>query len=455
MTQLLFQYALRMILALALTFSSAMVSAVDSLVAAPFKPGTEGQLFQVQGSNTVGANLMKNLLIDYFRAKGVEGVAAQTLEVDNEYRVGGIVNGREVFVGVAAHGSSTGFKALQHDQADLSMSSRPIKMKEVSKLSHLGHMSGFDAEHVIAIDGLAVIVNDRNPVQKLDLNQIAKIFSGEIKNWQQLGGDDLAINLYARDNQSGTWDTFKSLVLRKKYQLASSARRFESNDNLSDSVAVDTAGIGFVGLASVRDARALLVFDSGTTPLLPGKISVATEDYVLSRRLFLYTPPSLMSPAIDDFLRFVQTDIGQQQVEATGFISQALIETKAEGFRQGPREYLEVTQGASRLSVNFRFAQGSATLDNKARQDIQRLVAYMAKPENNDKKITLVGFGDAKQTTTRAVVLSKLRAISVKSQLRKQGVSTQPVKGFGAYLPVASNTGKGKIKNRRVEVWVH
>jgi len=453
-TPCFFQYFLRTIFTLALTLSSAFVGAVDSFVAAPFKEGVEGRLFQVQGSNTIGARLMKNLLVDYFRAKDVGGVAVQALELENEYRVGGIVDARAVYVDVAAHGSSTGFHALQHHQADLSMSSRPIKVTEVANLSHLGDMSGFDAEHVIAIDGLAVIVNHNNRVQQLSLNQIAGIFSGKIRNWSELGGRDLAINLYARDDRSGTWDTFKSLVLRKKYQLASSARRFESNDHLSDSVAGDAGGIGFVGLASVRDSRALLVFDTGTTPLHPGKISVATEDYALSRRLFLYTPPNLKTPAIDDFVRFVQTDNAQQQVESTGFVSQALIETKPQGLRQGPREYLEATQGASRLSVNFRFSQGSATLDNKARQDLQRLVAYMARSENGQKKMTLVGFGDAKQTESRALVLSKLRAIAVKSQLRKLGVSTQPVKGFGAYLPVASNADMGKIKNRRVEVWV-
>ncbi len=421
----------------------------------PFPSDISGRLFQVQGSNTVGANLMKNLLEDYFRAKGVEGVATQALAVENEYRVGGMVNGNAIYVDVAAHGSSTGFKALLAEAADLSMSSRPIKSKEVAQLSDYGHMLGFDAEHVIAIDGLAVIVHDDNPIEQLNLQQIAGIFSGQITNWQEVGGDNLPINLYARDDKSGTWDTFKSLVLRKMYKLSSSARRFESNDQLSDLVAADLGGIGFVGLASVRESRALLVSDSGTTPLRPEKVSVATEDYALSRRLFLYTPPFLKTALIEDFIRFVQTDAGQQQVESTGFISQALIATPSESFRQGPREYLEVTQSASRLSVNFRFAQGSATLDNKAQQDIQRLVAFMARDENQGKRITLVGFGDEKQTESRAIVLSKLRAVAVKSELRKQGISTEPVRGFGAYLPVASNTGKGKIKNRRVEVWVH
>lgn len=445
----IFNLFLRAGLAAALACSSLQVLALE-----PFDKDTEGRLFQIQGSNTVGANLMKNLLMDYFTAKGLEGVAAQELAITNEYRVGGTLNGRSVYVDVAAHGSSTGFKALIADRADLSMSSRPIKRKEVTRLSEKGDMRSFDAEHVIAIDGLAVIVHSDNAVHQLNLEQIAAVFSGKISNWKELGGSDRSINLYARDDRSGTWDTFKSLVLRKRAKLSSAAQRFESNDELSDLVAADPSGIGFVGLASVRQSRALLVSDAGTTPLLPKKLSVATEDYVLSRRLFLYTPPALKTVQIQDFIDFVQTDSGQQEVESTGFISQALMATKPALLRQGPRDYLQATQGASRLSANFRFAQGSATLDNKAQQDIQRLVAYMARDENKHQQVTLIGFGDVKQTENRAIVLSKLRAVAVKSALRKHGVSTRPVKGFGAYLPVASNSGSGKIKNRRVEVWV-
>ncbi|MGH1372221.1 MAG: substrate-binding domain-containing protein [Cellvibrionaceae bacterium] len=419
-----------------------------------FDSGTEGRLFQIQGSNTVGANLMKNLLVDYFTAKGLDDVAVTDLDIENEYRVGGYSQQRFIYVDVAAHGSSTGFKALIAGQANLSMSSRPIKNKEVTKLSSMGDMGGFDAEHVIAIDGLAVIVHEDNPIQQLNLEQIAGVFSGAISNWKALGGDDQPINLYARDDRSGTWDTFKSLVLRKSYKLSPQARRFESNDELSDLVSNDPRGIGFVGLASVRQARALLVSDTGTRPLLPQKLSVATEDYVLSRRLFLYTPPSLITKEIQNFVDFVQTDSGQQQVESTGFISQALMATKPLALRQGPRDYLEATHAASRLSVNFRFSQGSARLDNKAKQDVQRLVAYLAREENSDRQVILVGFGDVKQTETRAIVLSKLRAVAVKSALRKYGISTRPVEGFGAYLPVASNLGSAKVKNRRVEVWV-
>jgi phosphate transport system substrate-binding protein len=244
-------------------------------------------------------------------------------------------------------------------------------------------------------------------------------------------------------------------VLGKQYSLSPQARRFESNDQLSDLVAADVGGIGFVGLASVRDARALKVFDEGTTPLLPEHVDVATEDYMLSRRLFLYTPPALKSTIVEDFVAYVQSDAGQQQVGKTGFVSQALMAIAPEEPRKGPADYVQTTAGAERLSVNFRFAEGSAVLDNKAQQDVRRVMAYMAREENRGKQLMLVGFGDEEQTESRALVLSKMRAVTVKIALHKAGVVTRPVEGFGAFLPVASNDGAEKIKNRRVELWVH
>lgn len=92
-------------------------------------------------------------------------------------------------------------------------------------------------------------------------------------------------------------------------------------------------------------------------------------------------------------------------------------------------------------------------MDNKAKRDIQRIVSYMRRDENADKRLFLVGFGDRRQSERRAVILSKLRASAVKSELFKLGVPTEPVLGLGADLPVAGNDAAGRTRNRRVEVW--
>ncbi len=446
----------------------AFVAALLSLIALPssaldsppptFGDDDTGLLFTLHGSNTVGAKLAPNLVRDFLKAKGAHQIRIDALPTPNEYRVSGLTStqhpANKVFVNIAAHGSSTGFRGLIQGAADIAMASRPIKKQEIESLVELGDMRSFAAEKVIAIDGLAVIVHPDNPVQELTIEQIARVFSGAIRNWQQLGGHNQTIHLYARDNNSGTWDTFKSLVLRKKYRLDSSAKRFESNDQLSASVISDLQGIGFVGLASVSTAKALRIADKNTRALLPTTLGVATEDYPLSRRLFMYTSPHPQNRHIQDFLEFAQSDAGQTQVERVGYVSQNPVSVPPGNARQGPSPYLTATENASRLSVNFRFRQGNADLDNKAQQDILRLATLMKKSEYDGKTVLLIGFGDEKQNPARAKVLSKLRAITVKSALKKQGIISAPVQGYGAFLPVADNSSPSKIKNRRVEVWL-
>src|SRR5690606_17066269 len=127
--------------------------------------------------------------------------------------------------------------------------------------------------------------------------QLARVFAGEVKTWEELGGRGGAIHLYARDDNSGTWDTFKELVLASQGKsLAAGAQRFESSTRLSDAVSQDPQGIGFIGLPYIRQARPLAISAGDSQPMLPSTELVATEDYPLSRRLFLYMKPGEGNP---------------------------------------------------------------------------------------------------------------------------------------------------------------
>jgi phosphate transport system substrate-binding protein len=120
-----------------------------------------------------------------------------------------------------------------------------------------------------------------------------------------------------------------------------------------------------------------------------------------------------------------------------------------------PDAYQSLTRQAERLSVNFRFAQGSASLDTKALLDLKRVADYLKTHDKLNQKVTLVGFGDAKSDPARAQLLSKLRAMAVRRELMKRQVILRDVRGFGDEMPVAANDAdEGRIKNRRVEVWV-
>lgn len=249
----------------------------------------ESQLLRIHGSNTIGANLAPELVKSWLTSKGYK-IVSNKITAREERHISAIKSGHTLDVEIHAHGSSTSFKDFANGKTDIGMSSRPIKQKEIKKLSALGTLDSKESEYVIALDGLPIIVHKNNPLTQLSKDTVKKIFSGQINNWSQLGLSKGAINIYARDDKSGTYDTFKSLVLGKKTPLAKGAKRFESNALLSDEVAKDPNGIGFVGLAYVQDSKVLAISDTETGALIPGTFSVATEDYVLSRRLLMYIP---------------------------------------------------------------------------------------------------------------------------------------------------------------------
>ena len=427
-------------------------------VATPLPIPDQGPALRIQGSNTIGAALGPALVKGLMEHQGLQGVHSEPGAGANEQRVVGKTRqGKTVTVEVAAHGSSTGFAALKNARADLAASSRPIKDSELVDLEPLGDLKSPDAEQVIAIDGLAIILNPRNPLNTLNTEQLAQIFNGEVSTWEALGGSGGAIHLYARDDQSGTYDTFKELVLsRRGKPLAGTAQRFESSEALSDAVSHDPQGIGFIGLPYVRQAKAVAIVDGDSQPMLPLTSLIATEDYPLSRRLFFYVPPSSRNPWAKALVDFSQGSKGQAIVAANGFIAQQVQAIGVTPRPSMPDDYQAIARDAQRLTVNFRFEEGSASLDNKARQDLQRVVAYIRSHGKLDKRVTLVGFGDTKNDPQRAALLSKLRAMAVRRELVKSGVVLKDIRGFGAQMPVAANTAdEGRIKNRRVEVWVY
>ncbi|CAI8721453.1 phosphate transport system substrate-binding protein [Pseudomonas sp. IT-P258] len=417
-----------------------------------------GTVLRIQGSNTIGAALGPALVEGLLSEQGLRKIHRETPNAANELRiVGETVQGRRIVVEVAAHGSSTGFTALKTASADLAASSRPIKDSELASLQSLGDLKSPSAEQIIAIDGLAIILHPDNPLNQLDTVQLARIFSGEVKSWEDIGGRGGPIHLYARDDQSGTYDTFKELVLSGRGKtLGSAAKRFESSEQLSDAVSADPQGIGFIGLPYVRQAKAVAIIDGQSQAMPPLNSLIATEDYPLSRRLFFYLPPTEKNPWAQALVAYAQSSKGQAIVAANGFIAQTVQAMAVTPNALMPEGYQSLSRHAQRLSVNFRFEEGSASLDNKARQDLTRVLDYIKQQDKMSGQVTLVGFGDAKSDPTRADLLSKLRAMAVRRELVKSGVVFREIRGFGAEMPVAANSAdEGRIKNRRVEVWVY
>jgi phosphate transport system substrate-binding protein len=416
----------------------------------PFSASDTGRLLLLQGSNTLGARLAPAWAQAYLEARGARGVIIKPLAAENELRVSGRYQGRELFIDVHAHGSGTGYAGLELNQADIALSSRPIKDQEVRLLAHLGDMRAATAEHIVAIDGLAIITHPGNRLARLSREQLSTIFAGRVTDWSSLGGSPGPIRLYARDDKSGTFDSFMSLVMPSGTTLSASAKRFESSDKLVAEVAADAQAIGFVGLAYVKAVKPIAIFDVDSQPLTPNTLTVATEDYVLSRRLFCYVNPLATNPHVQAFIDFAQSEPGQALVAKQGFISQNPLRLQAP-VAYGPLSYQKLSQIGERLSINFRFKPGQANLDNKALEDVARIAAYLKRHPDDNRRLQLVGFSNQDESG----VLSRLRATEVKIALYHYGLSTEPVWGLGEQLAVASPEGLDAPRNDRVEVWLY
>ncbi len=406
---------------------------------------------EIHGSNTVGATLAPMLVKGYLEKRSNNTVSSRATGVKNEQVITARVNTLATQVLIAAHGSSTGFRALATGNADIWASSRAVKAEEANQLSERADLTALESEHVIAIDGLAILVHPSNPVSQMSIDTLGRVFSGQIRNWSALGGPDRPIHLYARDDRSGTWDTFKSLVLGKQFQLDGNAKRYESNDQLSDDVSQDPAGIGFSGLASVRDSKLLAISEGNAPALRPNQLTVASEDYPLSRRLFMYTTGSEIPPLADGLIGFVLGQEGQALVAKSGFISQNPIAVKPAFDDSAPQTFRRLTENYQRLTVNFRFSEGRTKLDNKARRDLQRIHQYLAQQGRPANDLLLIGFADTQSNELRAQMISELRALSVRKALHRIGVPDVAYTGYGQYMPVG---GSGSPRNGRVEVWI-
>jgi phosphate binding protein len=413
---------------------------------------TSRMIVRLHGSNTIGAELGPALAEGFLRKRTGATVLRRRIALDELVLEARTDEGGLEAIEVFAHGSSTAFADLASGQCDIGMASRRVHDDELRHLSPLGDLSSAASEQVVALDGIAVIVNPSNVLSSLTKAQIADVFAGRVRNWSELGGPNLPIALYARDDKSGTYDSFKHMVLGDR-PMSPDTKRFESSEELSDGVAADARAIGFIGLPYVRSAKAVMVQEAGSLPLLPSPMTVSTEDYALARRLYLYIPLGA-SLVAHDFVDFVLSEEGQRVVEGSGFVDlRPECDPDAAQCTACPPEYREAVRGGCRLSVNFRFDRGSTQLDTRALRDLQRIVALMT--NKDQRSLYLLGFSDARGTRGDNLFLSRQRAEIVSSQLRARGLRIGGSRGFGPDMPVADDgTEEGRERNRRVEVWL-
>lgn len=435
--------------------------------------------FEIHGSNTVGATLMPALLTAFAHSRNHEivRVPGENSEEETIYVVSG--DGPVFTVDLERYGSGTSAKGLLSGLASIGMSSRPIKDKEAAPLADRFGLDMRDpaSEHVVALDGIAIVVSPSNPLTQISQEQIARVFAGDIRDWSELGLAPGPIAVHARDDVSGTYDTFNSLALKPfGVKLRSDAARYASNEKLAKTVAADPLSIGFTPLAFADLAKAVPIALSCGMVIGPDKFSVKAEEYPLGRRLFLYTRGEPKDPIPKALIAFALSDDAQAAVDSVGFVDQSIQLQGADAYLNHLdgamagvtnraeidelRRYLSITRGARRLSTTLRFSHGGARLDGKAVIDAGRLARWLQLPENAGRTVKLMGFADSVGGYQANLSLSRQRAEAALRALRAQlpdgfDESRVSVDAFSTLAPVACNdTAVGRSANRRVEVWV-
>ena len=250
----------------------------------------------------VGAAFAENIVIK--GSTTVLPIAQATLEAYMKANPGANIS-------LSGGGSGEGIKALIDKSTDIANSSREIKKTEIE----LAKSKGVEpVETVVAIDAIVPIVNPRNPVKNLSLDQLSQIYQGKITNWKEVGGDDLEIAVISRDSSSGTFEAWGELVL-KGAKVSPRAQLQASNGAIDQAVSKNKYAIGYVGLGYLeKSVKALTV--NGITA---SEKTALSKEYPVSRFLYMYTNGEPKGETAK-FIKFVLSPAGQALVKKEGFV---------------------------------------------------------------------------------------------------------------------------------------
>lgn len=261
--------------------------AAATLFAGAMLAATAGaQTISIKGSDTLGAKLVPQLA-ESFKAKN-SGVKFE----------------------IAAEGSSTAFPALANGTAQIGMSSRKAKPEELTA----ARAKGITLKEVEAChDMIVVIVNKGNPLKSLTKDQVSKIFTGQVKDWSEVGGTPGKISVYTRNTSSGTYKDWQGLAMSGR-NYAAGSQKMAGTQQIAEEVAKNSNGIGYVGLAYAKAAGVHDVSIDGVQP-----IAANAKKYVYSRACYYYLAESA-DATTKAFIDFAIGAEGQKIAQRLGFV---------------------------------------------------------------------------------------------------------------------------------------
>ena len=242
----------------------------------------------IKGSDTLGAKFVPQLAED-FRAKHPETT-----------------------FNIAAEGSTTGIAAIIDGTAQIGMSSRKVELTEQAA-AQAKRVKFFPT--VVAFDGIAVVVNEKNPVTKLTRKQVEKLFTGDVTDWSAVGGKAGVVSVYTRNTSSGTFKDFETLGMKKR-DYAPNSQKLAGNEQIVAEVGRNANGIGYCGIAYTQSSGVKVITIDGTELT---DANVRSGKYPYARETYFYTngPPR---GEVKSFVDFVVSAEGQKIAAQVGFV---------------------------------------------------------------------------------------------------------------------------------------
>lgn len=375
--------------------------------------------------------------------------------------------------------STLAISDLLQGDATVALSKRSVRPAEAVAFSGsgLGDLRDAAQEDVLALDGAFIVTAPQNPLRSVTQREAARVFSGNVTNWSEIGGPDAPIRLYVPAPDSEMSEFFTRVVMRPHgVLLTEDAEVVEAPQDLVQALADDPFGIGITNFANLSAVRALEIEDVCGILSAPSEFNLKSEAYPLVRRLHAYRTNEAQDAYVDDLLEFISTKSAQRSFAAAGFLDQAVtvLPVEAQGMRflssifahddTGPLEplqrFVNAVVSSDRLSATFRFQSESTQLDSRGRRDVARLADYLAQTPGLGRTVRIAGFTDSVGDRQQNEDLSRRWAERVRDavlELKPELGETYELlaSGFGETAPIACNeTAEGRWVNRRVEIWV-
>jgi len=255
--------------------------------------------------------------VGFLQIKGSDTIVNAAQKIAEEF----MKDYPHIFVAVTGGGSGVGIASLINKTCDVATASREMKPKEKEIAEKRGV---FPKEFVVAYDGVAVIVNKNNPVERIAIEDLHKIFTGKATNWKEFGGKDLGIVTLSREVSSGTHIYFKEEVVQlgkkdNREEFSPQTLLLTSSQTIVEEVVANEAAIGYLGMGYVSDRTKSLLVAKGGDFYPPDVNNVIKKTYPLSRPLYFYTNGQPQG-VIKLFIDFTLSPKGQQQFIETGFV---------------------------------------------------------------------------------------------------------------------------------------